>query len=193
MYALIQGQACISKTIKWFEGLGDKWSHGKWLDIERHESCDSTWAFRGRKCVGKDADIGHGYKDGTKIDLFHVPEETPDVVHLMRRFYEKTKGHKYDLSALFNFIGRRDWFVNSNKWFCYEWVFSCYQEAGVNLLERIKPYHVTGKILATIARPKVYYAGQLTVGGDPELLWLAAEQLDNGARALAARPRPDPT
>jgi len=68
---------------------------------------------------------------------------------MMYKFLLKQVDKDYDYTMVARFISRRQATRStSQKWFCSELVFAAFQQAGINLLERVDPWAVSPGLLS---------------------------------------------
>lgn len=140
--ALYKGTGWVSKAIMWISRGG--YSHAAILlnndsIIEAHAGS----GVRPRKNLLAEVDTN------TVVDVFNV-DTTPDQDIIIQDFLKKQVGKKYDYLAIVGFIihtthkGR----IQYGRWICSELVFAAFQQAGINLLERVECWKVSPTILS---------------------------------------------
>lgn len=102
--------------------------------------------------------------DFNNVDVFsvHVDDEEKII-----KFLESKIGFKYDFSSVFKFLTKRQVLQSDEKYFCSELIFEAFQEAGINLLERIEAWAVSPGLLALSPYLKVsksYYVANRPYG-----------------------------
>ena len=140
--AQYQGTGWISKAIMFMSRGG--YSHAAVLLTD--DSIIEAHAKRGvctRKSLLDEVDTN------TVVDVFEVAT-TPEQDIIIETFLKRQVGKKYDYLAIVGFVlhtthqGR----IQYGRWICSELVFAAFQQAGINLLERVECWKVSPTILS---------------------------------------------
>ena len=139
--ALYLGSSFLDKVILFFSRGG--YTHA--AIILPDDTVIEAYPFRG---IRKRKNLTDGMGD-SKVYVFEV-QTTPEQDKIIIDFLNKQIGKGYDYWNIFGFVlyttheGR----ISYGRWFCSELVFAAFQEAGINLLERIDAWMVSPTILS---------------------------------------------
>ena len=86
---------------------------------------------------------------------------TKEQEEIIEKFLHDQLGKKFDTWMIFGFVlcTGREKRKSRRRWFCSELVFAAFEKAGVNLLERTKPWLVSPTMLSY--SPKLRYVYSL--------------------------------
>jgi len=126
---LYQGISVVSKIIKW--QTRSQYSHAA-VELD-----DSSVIESWHKGVEHVKDYRTNHTSGTVVDVFGIKAPSENI-DLAESIFLKQVGRKYDFQGVFNFVTREDINVDE-RLFCSESVMTGFNEAGIYLLERIKP------------------------------------------------------
>jgi uncharacterized protein YycO len=132
---LFKGRGIISTLIRW--QTRSPYSHAAILLADG--SIVESWQGKGVR--------GTELHDWKNVDVFYVPSATNAQWFNVVLFMLNRIGKGYDYWGVLRFITRTNMPPN-DKWFCSEIVFEAFQEAGINLLERIDPWEVSPGLLS---------------------------------------------
>lgn len=99
------------------------------------------------------------HTQGTLVDVFNVAATAKQIEQAACFFFQQL-GKKYDFRGVARFLSRRDEPAD-DRWFCSELVAAGFQQAGIDLLARIPPSHVSPRDLGI--SPLLALIGQKTV------------------------------
>lgn len=126
---LYQGVSVISKIIRW--QTRSQYSHAA-VELE-DGSVIEAW-HRGVEHV---KDFRTNHTNGTIVDVFGI-KAPPENIKKAELNFKKQVGRKYDFQGVANFLTREDANVDE-RLFCSESTMTGFNDAGIFLLERIKP------------------------------------------------------
>lgn len=138
--ALHRGKSLVGRLIRW-QSRGP-YSHAA---IVLHDG----EVYESREFIGVHSLPHTPVVKGERVDFYEV-FTTPVQDDIIVSFLKSQLGKQYDYLAIARFITREampHW--DKKKWFCSELVFYAFQQAGINLLDRIEPWAVSPNQLST--------------------------------------------
>jgi uncharacterized protein YycO len=128
------GLSMVSRVIQW-----RTWSDVSHVSLITHHGLTlESVPFRG---VVKHEGLDAYHRPGTKVDIYRV-EHAPALTARIVGFALMQEGKAYDWRGILGFLSRRAGAQNQDRWFCSEYVFEAFRQAGVDLLARVESYQV---------------------------------------------------
>ncbi len=129
--ALYKGTSAMSRAIRWVNW--SEYSHAAL--ITSRFTVIEAWAGGGMKGQVREVPcLLAQHNDQTPVDVFAIPDLTPDQAVAVEAFCRSKVGCRYDWKGVFRFVSRRDP-VEDQVWFCSELVAAGFIAAGWPLLE----------------------------------------------------------